>query len=797
MDTKKTFNMAGFTCKFFLIFLILAANLGLSPTFNIEGLNIKGVIAKADDTGLFESGIKDPVLSALMEREIIAPHTKQIVNGRLANLISANVEPALGAKSILQNEIVKVSNPHEDLRNALSNLSDKSKKGEISIDDAKEIKDILLGTTSGKIYDGFALLNFNRWNEDSIPDSAFPEDAVKGEYKTKKVRHSGITERNFKKPAEGANPDVLDEEDEVNIWEVDVNMIWYGQQFDSDTFFIHIPIVNSVTNVPSQDDTLRINYHIYSLIDEDFAPTQVLLDADPGVESKEGGSVRLPHKGEDTVWIPVEKNTVSHITVQHTAFRFLRGIYTWGWRLHPPRIHFLDFLFELKNAHNEKNELNPMSLSRAIRNRELDIAGIGDAAPEKKIYKVVRAALDGKVTAEELDAMLNDPATEPAGSHEDWMALMTNQIQLPPEVINTLNAEGKIIDDYDFIVAFLNNEMYGKGPYLNAIRNWKQGEVLNNRVFNLDNHSHYYRNVDFGRALNEDITRNVSGGVFSFEVMNFKPVYGAPKVAEMQWRTGWGFRPHYSIIQQDGVFIDELDKKFLKPFVAPKFSMRQMTGHYGYQFSDSNRGGDFIFNPPRYIIQSKKEPAFDYLYECNVDLTPQVMQTIEDKWKISKSGNSESYQKGLVIGQKTEGFGVAKMCNHPLHIGKFCDNDLSRFHPLNIKNVDKDFDGIKDALLFPTFLMNPNKNGGDIIPPTAAWEPFLYFSPFNGTIYIDPDEPEKGHWADLTYAHGKPVQALSDIEINVEMPRSKGQAFYQFDDLFHDNNIFSPHPLTP
>jgi len=30
----------------------------------------------------------------------------------------------------------------------------------------------------------------------------------------------------------------------------------------------------------------------------------------------------------------------------------------------------------------------------------------------------------------------------------------------------------------------------------------------------------------------------------------------------------------------------------------------------------------------------------------------------------------------------------------------------------------------------------------------------------------------------------------------IEAPRASAQVFYQFDDLFHDNAIFSPHPKS-
>ncbi len=769
----------------------------------------------AEDADSNSKGIKDPVLSTLMERDIRVPHTKQVSNGNFSNLVSVKVEDALGAKNILNKEIIKVSNPHDDLLNAIEKLSEKAEDGLISVEDAKEIIDILLGTTSGRIYDGFSLLNFNRWNETSIPASAFPADAVIGEYKTKTIRHAGIIERNFKTPSDDVNPDLILNENEadkdaneVTIWEVDVNMLWYGQQFDSDTFFIHVPIINFITNVPSLDDTIRINYHIYSLIDDDFAPTQILFDANPGAESQSGGSVRLPHKGEDTVWVSINKNSVNHITVQHTALRFLRGIYTWGWRIHPPRIHFLEFLFELKNAHTEKIELDPRSLSMATRNRELNIDGIGDSAPEKKLYKVALAALNNTVTAAGLFDMLNNSGTEPKGVYTEWIELMSNQLQLPPEVNDTLASDGKSVNDYDFVSVYLNNEMYGTGPLGMSIRNWNQGDTLHNRIFNMDNHTHYYKCVDFGPPLNEDIHETVTdgSGIFSFEIMNFKPLYGVPKVAEMQWRTGWGFRPHYSVIQQSDTFPRKSEKEKLKPFAAPIFSLNKMAIYNGYQYSKDNRKGDFNFNPPRYIIQreasktdriqSKNDRrAFDSLYEFTREYPPEILETFANRWKETKRRHRRVIRKGVTIGRRTEGYGIAKMCNHVKHVGDFCSNDLSGFHPLNIRNIDTDRN-INDSLKFPTFLINPDQNGGDIIPPSPAWEPFLFLSPENGTIYIDPDNREKGYWADLTYAHGRPLPPLENMEVNIEMPREKGQLFYQFDDLFHDNDIFSPHPIS-
>ena len=46
----------------------------------------------------------------------------------------------------------------------------------------------------------------------------------------------------------------------------------------------------------------------------------------------------------------------------------------------------------------------------------------------------------------------------------------------------------------------------------------------------------------------------------------------------------------------------------------------------------------------------------------------------------------------------------------------------------------------------------------------------------------------------MTYSHGRPITAGASLSAMVESPRASAQVFYQFDDLFHDNAIFSPHP---
>ena len=683
-------------------------------------------------------GIMDPALTATTGVVTRIPNTDQADGNVLLNLVGPVVaNDAMGAMSLTGHVITSVESPNRDLRDGLQALSDAAGHSDSTAmrASADELLAILLGTTQGRIYDGYAMLNFNR--------GAFAPGHLPGEYKTKMLTDSGETA-----PGIDGQP--------RRIWEVTVNYLWYDGQFDSDTFLLRVPVE------ASPFDTLRVHYRIYSLVREDFAPTTILLD------TRLPGSVSFPFKGFDSVWVPVHGGQVTEITVDHPPLRQVRGIYTWGWRVHPPRIQFLQPIFEITNAHTGQVELEPQGRSFAFRNRQLSIDGIGDAAPEKKIYTVAQAVLAGATPAE-VSAMLNDGNASPRGTWSGWADLLVNQNQLPPEAWDQLAQEGiqqGNFGPYRFVSVYLNNEMYGVGPEGNRIAGWYQGDRFQVKLINLDNHTHYFRNVDFGARLHDDIASGgFPAGSHSFEIMNFKPTYGAPKVAEAQWRAGWGFRPHFDVIHQDDLFSRPSDLVHAKPFTDGRG-----IPHDGWAYSADVRGGDFRFNPPPFAIGTSADPSAQRLRE---------------------SDGSD----GLIVGQLTEGFGKAKMCTHPDHpLGDFCRTDISAFNPHGAKNVDTDGDGVPDVLWFPPFLRNPNPDGGDIIAPTPAWKPFLWTNPNNGSLFIDPNDPSQGYWADLTYSHGTPIAALNALTANIEAPRASAQVFYQFDDLFHDNSIFSPHP---
>ena len=657
----------------------------------------------------------DPVLSKMFGRDVRIPNSCPALDGG-PNLHNGplQAQALLKTRSLSGYAIESLHDPLQDLELALHKIDRACRAPEYRpayVQAAgREVIDILKGDTRGRVYDGFPLLNFKR--NQVLPDQ------VPGEYKTKRLRDTGET--------------VISQIDgeEHKIWEVDYSMLWYGHNFDSDMYLLRVPFE------AHPYDEIRINWRIYSLVQEDLAPSTITND----------GFGRIYH-GLDSTFESIPANTLSELTVRYPSVLHLRGIYVWGWGVHPPRVQFLQPVYEA----DDQGNLIPVSESFSWRTADnLTLDAISDAAPEKKAFIVATAALKGASRARILH-MLSDPEAEPAGTYREWLRLAADQRQLPPEAWDILATEDGLsygeFGDYDIVLTYMNNEIYGDTPYTQfgaegkggVVKDWAQGDIMRVKVINFDNHTHYYRNVDFGAQLIQENKKAFGNGKFSFEKFSPKPSYGVPKVAEMQWRTGWGYVPHLGIAGQPGLFPRPEDRELIRPF------QDQLNAtHYGYVFR--NVTGYWRFNPPAVIREG-----------------PTIM-----------AGNplrDEDGKHGVLISHDAEAFGVAKMplasiSTHP---------NQEAFPKIN----------------HPGFLKNPGE-GGDIIPPTPVWMPFLSHHPETGTLW----DPDGKYWVDQTYLHGRPVPANGSIVANVEAPRAGAQLFYQFDPLFHDNMIFSYHPRS-
>ncbi|GJL65618.1 MAG: hypothetical protein NPIRA05_05890 [Nitrospirales bacterium] len=688
----------------------------------------------------------DPVLSQAFKKDIRVPNSNPVKNKKpnlhVGKLKTTAFEKARSMRGFPITGNIRSS--WDDLELALENLDRAARMaGHQPLTDltaAKEAWAILRGTTQGKVYDGFPLLNYNFAHtkySDINKGKGLTPDHVPGEYKMKRLKDTGKTVKS------------LIDGKQHKIWDVTINMLWTGQNFDSDTFLLRVP------KQAHNYDEFQINWRVYSMIQEDLAPTTVLNDA----------AGRIFH-GLDSTFLSMTNGSLNEITIKYPSIINFRGLYNWGWGAHPPRIQFLQPVREQEAKQGGKNGWDPFSYSFVTRNREdQTIENIGMASPEKKAYWVAEQALNG-TTGSEIARMLNERNTTPRGVFHEWVALSRNQRQLPPEAWETIKdmpgviPEDRRIGPFDAVLAFVNNKLYGitRGGQPNTdgksdvINDFQQGDVTKVKVINLDRHTHYYRNVDFGARYTDDIKKTFGNGKFSFDKMNTKPNYGVPKVIEMQWRTGWGYVPHRGIAKQGGVFPRIVDRLHLTPFLD-QFGEK----HVGYIFKH-NVSGYWRFDPPEPIRAGSPEGEDP----INPDRDPiDAGDPLKD----------EDGRDGVLMGFNTEAFGVAKMPEEEL-----------THHPNQ--------EGFPTQQ-FPGFLRNPDPNGGDLIPPTPAWKPYIALNPATGEL-----EDDGGYWVDKTYLHGRPVKGHSSIEANIEAPRASAQLFYNFDPCFHDNAIFSWHPSS-
>jgi hypothetical protein len=683
-------------------------------------------------------GILDPVVQHYLQTEVRLPGSDQVLPpSELVNIVGGTRRrPAPGSQSATGATITQsgTESPNRDLRTALNEMERASASGDTTgtLAWSQEALDILHGTTQGRIYDGFAMLHYDR--------GAWLTEHVPGEYLTKRVRDSG---RRAAGP--GGRPQV--------IWTVDVNLLFYDDEVDGDTaFLLFPPEVHPL-------DHLIVNWRIYSSEHDDFIPTTLLDDFDPF------GAGLLPSKGYDATWIVVNADERVEVAVKQGSLGNLRGLQVWRWRTPRPGAHFIQPVFEHVSPVSGlvTRDARGAALMELRRGHGAD--RIGDAAPEQKIRQVADAALAGASPAT-IQAMLNDPLTPPFGVWSEWADTLESKDDLPPETWMALAQEGITegmadpLGPYDVVMAWANHELYvvaddevvrdpqtglpipGAGDYQNA--------RLNVKVFNHDLADHYLQVADYGPPLHDDIATcdNAPGGDHSLEIFNEKPVFGAPKILELQWRAGFALRRGLGILEPFDMFPRLEDQGALAGFTDPWGGAR-----LGWSWPSDLRGGDFVVAVP---------PA----------------------WLGTAAGLSEpGFATGLRIGATTPGFGSAKM---PA-------GDLAAFHPDGLVNTDTDGDLVEDALIFPDWLRNPHAAGGDAIPTTPDFAPFLWLSPENGTPWQDPANPAAGPWAARTFALGFPVTADSAQSFTMVRPRFSGQGLWYADGLWRDLGVGVTH----
>jgi len=291
---------------------------------------------------------------------------------------------------------------------------------------------------------------------------------------------------------------------------VDVNLVYFGENIESDTAMIDPSLV---LNVP-----FTITYHVNILKNgiEDFSPFVMYFDNDNQTTPL---PVRASSAGiaMDTSFFPMLKEGTRYtVKVKQSYGKNWSLAYHWGWRIHPPRVQVVEnstkiFPVDAFGAPRRTTlwemeaqvfGANPRKNQAA---KEKAIGMIGDVAPAKRMWNLLR----------ELQTMLKDRNYDPDAAAplvEDlratYLDLLTRR-KLPRGV--------EVDPDATLTMLYVNNTIYGesprnvsgegsglgaesfKGVMENTLVDWNtRGFVYNVKLLNADHFPHMYVNVDFG-----------------------------------------------------------------------------------------------------------------------------------------------------------------------------------------------------------------------------------------------------------------------------------------------------------
>jgi len=171
--------------------------------------------------------------------------------------------------------------------------------------------------------------------------------------------YSGIPMLHFHGPEKvKAVQPIRDGSGEIVGGNVDVHQIWFGQHIEADTAFVDpSPVLKDDMGQPL-DVPWTITYTVDVLTGghDDFSPFVTYTD-DPAVsgyvdpntcescQPGDPGCVQkgpMPNVGMDQTFFNMEDGTRTVFKIEMAPAKYLNLVYTWGWRMHPPRIQVME-----------------------------------------------------------------------------------------------------------------------------------------------------------------------------------------------------------------------------------------------------------------------------------------------------------------------------------------------------------------------------------------------------------------------------------------------------------------------
>ncbi len=186
--------------------------------------------------------------------------------------------------------------------------------------------------------------------------------------------------------AAGPCSDPLAPDDVVIGGNVDVEMIYWDQRIEADTAFID---PSAVQEVP-----WTITYHVNILHGgiEDFSPMTMHFDRNPD------GSKGPFNASMDQTYFPMLKEGTRYtVKIKQTLGRYYNLTYTWGWRIHPPRVQVTENALKRPGGPGTPTLVDfetgvfGTDPRGSEENKLAAIAMIGDISPAKRMWNIFRS----------------------------------------------------------------------------------------------------------------------------------------------------------------------------------------------------------------------------------------------------------------------------------------------------------------------------------------------------------------------------------------------------------------------
>lgn len=281
---------------------------------------------------------------------------------------------------------------------------------------------------------------------------------------------------------------------------VDVHQVWYGGHIESDTSYLDL------TELTGPDGAfLDVGWTVTYTVDvlnrgrDDFSPMTMYFDS-PGMHSPlappvPNGVPPAPNVAMDQTFHPMTEGSRTVFVIKMAPPRYYNLTYTWGWRLHPPRVQVMENASKKFPPHDM-----PGMPSKPLPRYEIDVFGnktpeqaidmISDLAPAKRMWTAFRAARQALDTpdAPDYEKVLRQ-TTHALSAFRDWRDRNHLPSGLKPD------------PDADLTLLYVNNTIYGQftdGGW-NDFPKWRtRGAAYRVTLLNGDYFEHGYLNVDFG-----------------------------------------------------------------------------------------------------------------------------------------------------------------------------------------------------------------------------------------------------------------------------------------------------------